>query len=418
MCDLARSGVDCGPGCKTILGQVGGRHLPAAEADPGGLGRPGPVSDGLGQVSDGLGQAAPGLGQVSDGLGQVSPGLGQLKTNLTAASHGLAAVECGVDNTTLAACDAGKPGLLQGLGAVDAGVTTLVNGVVTQVQQGVGGAKDKPADKTLRGGVNGLQDGVAQIADGGQTLIDGLDQLGAGAGQLSDGSDAARHRSRPARHGCGGARRRCRPGLRWCGEAGHGRRQAQRRSGQLDDGLGRLSDGARQLDDGTGRLRTGAGSWPPGSAPRRTGPAGSRTVWHEAADGGKALPAGASRLSAEGTTKLVEAGKATASDYGQKYAVISAGAQRAKTEGMAFGAPDNAAGSTAYSLELAGLTGEGGRNVGRGAAALALFGLGGGGLRAAPPLDLIREQRPDPAGGGHRSPCRRVACCPAVVLRP
>jgi len=56
---------------------------------------------------------------------------------------------------------------------------------------------------------------------------------------------------------------------------------------------------------------------------------------------------------------------------------LSAGAQRAKTEGMAFGAPDNAAGSTAYSLELAGLTGEGGRNVGRGAAALALFGLGG-----------------------------------------
>jgi putative membrane protein len=88
-------------------------------------------------------------------------------------------------------------------------------------------------------------------------------------------------------------------------------------------------------------------------------------------------PAGASRLSAEGTTKLVEAGKATASDHGLKYAVISAGAQRATTEGMAFGAPDNAAGSTAYSLELAGLTGEGGRNVGRGAAALALFGLGG-----------------------------------------
>ena len=37
-----------------------------------------------------------------------------------------------------------------------------------------------------------------------------------------------------------------------------------------------------------------------------------------AADGGAALPAGATKLSVEGTSKLVESGKSTASDYGLK----------------------------------------------------------------------------------------------------
>ena len=49
---------------------------------------------------------------------------------------------------------------------------------------------------------------------------------------------------------------------------------------------------------------------------------------------------GAQRLSDEGTKKLVDAGKATASDYGEKYALIEVGAERAKAEGMAYGAPD------------------------------------------------------------------------------
>jgi putative membrane protein len=81
-------------------------------------------------------------------------------------------------------------------------------------------------------------------------------------------------------------------------------------------------------------------------------------------------------LSVEGTSKLVEAGITTASDYGLKYATIVAGAERAKTEAMAYGAPLNATGTTAYSMEISGASGDGGTNLRRGIGALVLFGLG------------------------------------------
>ena len=55
-----------------------------------------------------------------------------------------------------------------------------------------------------------------------------------------------------------------------------------------------------------------------------------------------------------------------------------AGANRAKTEAMAYGAPAGAAGETAYSLDISGANGNGGTDVGRGVGALALFGAGGG----------------------------------------
>jgi putative membrane protein len=43
---------------------------------------------------------------------------------------------------------------------------------------------------------------------------------------------------------------------------------------------------------------------------------------------------------------------------------------------MAFGAPEGAAGATAYSLEIAGVDGSGARSLGRGIAAVALFAIG------------------------------------------
>ena len=48
------------------------------------------------------------------------------------------------------------------------------------------------------------------------------------------------------------------------------------------------------------------------------------------------------------------------------------------TEGMAYGAPKGADGATAYSLELAGVDGQGSANLGRTAAAAGVFGLAGG----------------------------------------
>ena len=306
----------------------------------------GKVATGLGIISDGLAvKAIPGLGQVSGGLAE-------LKARLSEAVVGLTRVECGLSSATLpGVCDTDRPGLLEGLGAVDGGVSQLVSGVVAQVQGGIGKAADvAPAQKTLRGGTHAVMGGIDLIAEGGLTLLDGLDQLDAGAGQLKAGT----------------------------GEVATGAGKLAPGASQLSDGLGKLSAGANQLSDGTVQLSDGADKFAAGLGDAATGSGTLADGLVTAAEGGEALPAGASRLSAEGTSKLVVAGKSTAADYGLKYAVIAAGAQRAKTEGMAYGAPADAAGATAYSLEISGANGDGGRSLGRGAGALALFGSGAG----------------------------------------
>ncbi|MDR6865116.1 hypothetical protein [Phycicoccus sp. 3266] len=314
----------------------------------GGLGA---VSGGLSQVSGGLSQVSGGLGQVSDGLGLVSPGLAQLKSKLGDAVVGLVKVECGLSNQTLTGlCDPKRPGLLEGLGALDGGVTLLVNGVVDQVQSGVGGDTDTKEDGTLRGGVHSLQGGVDQIGAGGVTLLDGLYQLGGGAAMLKDGTS----------------------------QLAGGSAQLADGAKQLDSGLGDLSSGAGQLDDGAGQLKDGANKLSTGLGDAANGSTQLADGLDQAASGAPKIKDGAQQLSDQGTKKLIEAGKSTAADYGQKYALIEAGAKRAKAEGMAYGAPAGAAGQTAYSFELAGDDGEGGRNVGRGLGAAVVFALAAG----------------------------------------
>jgi len=310
--------------------------------------------------SDALGKVAIGLAAISDGLtvkaipglGQVSDGLADLKVGLSGAVVGLTRVECGLSNATLPGmCNPARPGLLQGLGAVDGGVSQLVSGVVAQVQGGVGQSADvAPDQNTLRGGTHAVMGGIDLIAEGGLTLLDGLDRLGAGAGQLKAGTGALVTGTKKLAPG----------------------------ASQLYVGLGKISGGATKLSDGTVQLSDGAGKLAAGLGDAATGSGTLAGGLVKAADGGEALPAGASRLSAEGTSKLVAAGKSTAADYGLKYAVIAAGAERAKTEGMAYGAPADAAGATAYSLEISGANGDGGTSMGRGVGALALFGSGAG----------------------------------------
>ena len=72
---------------------------------------------------------------------------------------------------------------------------------------------------------------------------------------------------------------------------------------------------------------------------------------------------GAERLSDEGMGQLVEAGEATAQEFGQMYATIEAGAERAQTEDMVYGAPEDAVGLAAYSYEIKGEFGDGSRNL-------------------------------------------------------
>ncbi len=87
---------------------------------------------------------------------------------------------------------------------------------------------------------------------------------------------------------------------------------------------------------------------------------------------------GAQQLSDEGTSKLVEAGEDTAQNFGEMYATMEAGSERAQTENMAYGAPEGAEGLTAYSFVVEGENGEGGRNMARGLAGLAVLGAGAG----------------------------------------
>jgi putative membrane protein len=310
------------------------------------------VSGDLGQLTVDLTAARTALGAPSARLAQVSPGLAGLKAQLSEAATGLVRVECGLSNATLPGmCDPARPGLLQGLGTVDAGVTQLVSGVVAQVQGGVGRQADvAPDQNSLRGGVHAVMGGIDLIGEGGLTLLDGLDQLGAGAGQLKAGT----------------------------GELASGTDKLSTGADQLDTGVGKLSSGSSKLSDGTVQLSDGAQELAAGLGDAATGSGQLSDGLVKAADGGKALPEGATRLSAEGTSKLIVAGKSTATDYGLKYAVIVAGAERARTESMAYGAPADAAGATAYSLEISGANGDGGASMGRGAGALALFGSGAG----------------------------------------
>ena len=351
-------GADCGPVCQTVLAQV-----------QSGLGdlrtKTGAASEGLGLVLGGLADADSGLSKVSGGLDTVSGGLGLLKGKLGDAAMGLAKVECGLSNTTLdGVCDPKVPGLLEGVDLVDGGVTQLVDGVVTKVQNGVGTPTDHAEDETLRGGVNDLQSGVGLIGLGGLDLLDAVDQLTTGADQVHSGTSQVASGAKDL--GAGATKL-----ATGSGDLATG-------AGKLDDGVGRLATGAGQLDDGAGKLKDGAGQLADGLGDAASGASQISAGLTDAAAGAPQLRDGAQQLSDDGTKKLVAAGKATAADYGEKYALIEVGAQRAKAEGMAYGAPQGAEGATAYSFELAGVDGQGSANLGRAAAAAGVFGLAGG----------------------------------------
>ncbi|KQY24547.1 hypothetical protein ASD16_03180 [Cellulomonas sp. Root485] len=254
----------------------------------------------------------------------IAGGTAALSVGLAGAAGNLTKIECGLSSASLpGVCDSTKPGVLQGLAGVDAGITALVNGVVTKVQAAVGDADDTKADVTLRGGIHSLQAGTDELSAGGERLSSGLAQLGDGAGDLHDGA----------------------------GRLATGIAKAAAGSQRLSDGLGTAADGSTQLSDG---LVT-------------------------ASEGAPKLVDGTQQLSDEGTSQVVVSGQGTAEDFGVKYAVLSAGAERAQTEGMAYGAPDGAVGSTAYSIEIAGVDGTGASSVGRLILAIVLFA-GGIGL--------------------------------------
>jgi len=288
--------------------------------------------------------------QIKPGTAQVATGTATMQATLTAGSSTLTALECGISSASLSVCDTTKPGVVEGVAAIDKGVADLITGVITTVRAGVGGDTDTQANGTLRGGVHTLQGGVAQLNEGGKSLQSGLGQLGAGATQLDKGAH----------------------------DLASGLKDAATGSTQLDQGAHDLASGLKDAATGSKRLDQGAHDLAAGLKDAADGSTQLADGLGTAADGAPGLVDGAQQLSDEGTSQLVVSGEETAQDYGVKYAVLKAGAERASTEGMAYGAPDGAVGATAYSIEIAGVDGEGVNAAGRGLAAVALFALGAG----------------------------------------
>ena len=314
--------------CGTLTAVIG---VPVTLTGPSGLYR---ADAGLGQVSGGLGAAIDGLNT------QLIPGAQRIAGGLTAAKAGV--------TKTKAGAIALRDGTAQVSGGLDQLKTGLVKAVAGVLQLSSGATAAYTGSGSLTDGLVKIDGGAGQLADGAGQLSAGSGRLAGGAEQLADGTQKLRAGSGELAAGAGKL-------AAGTGDAADG-------SGKLAEGAGQLADGLSDAADGSGRLADGL---------------------EQAAEGAPALRDGATRLSEEGMSQLIAAGETTAQDYGKLYAMIGAGAERAKTEKMAYGAPENAQGLTAYSFELVGDDGEGGRNATRGVAALLLLGagLGAWGLR-------------------------------------
>ena len=204
-----------------------------------------------------------------------------------------------------------------------------------------------------------LSSGADAAAIGSSDLTDGLGQIDAGAGDLAAGAGKLADGT---------------------GELDAGANRLAAGAGELNAGAGKLADGTAEAADGSGQLADGAGRLAEGLVDAAEGSGRLTAGLGQAADGAPKLVDGAQELSDKGTSKLVEAGEDTTQNYGQMYATMQAGAERAQTEDMAYGAPEGAAGLTAYSYVIQGEDGEAGRNWARGLAGMALLGLAGGGF--------------------------------------
>jgi putative membrane protein len=346
------------------------------------------LEHGLSQLKSGSDQLVPGLQQLNSaqGLPAAKGGVDQVKAGLDASLAQGGSVDqlvgglkmlktkpvCASDNSCVGLVDqliagaeksrteltAASAGLGQVSGGLDSAITGLSRQIIPgaqQIQAGLGQARTGAGDLQagavqLKGGVQQVEGGLDKLAVGVTSAVQGVMQLNAGAGTAYAGSSDLTD------------------GL---GQINSGTGELSDGADELSDGLGDAADGSGQLSDGAGQLAAGLGDAADGSGRLADG-------LGEAEAGAPALPDGAERLSEEGTKKLVEAGKSTAMSYGEMYAVIEAGAERADAEKMVYGAPEDAIGLAAYSYEIEGEDGEQHRNVVRGLGALALLAAAGG----------------------------------------
>ena len=309
------------------------------------------VADGLAQVDAGLtqlnGQVVPGANQISGGAAalisaidnQLAPGLDQVTGALDQA---LAVAANVADPTQKAQLTALLGGAKSGVATVKGGLTGSVKSGLTGIKgggdaiaSGVNGATG--AGGSLKNGVAALRAGVDKLQDGGVALADGLGQLSSGADKLKAGTSDLKAGTGDLKSG----------------------------ANTLDEKASELSEGAKTVDGKMGELASGSSQLSNGLVQLKAG-------LDTAADGAPALPEGADRLSKEGTSKVVESGKETAMDFGQRYALLEAGAKRA-VSAQPYGSPEGATALTAYKFEIAGENGADSANLKRGLAALALM---------------------------------------------
>ena len=279
----------------------------------------------------------------------IKTGADSLQGRTTAANAGLQGVLGGLDTKLIPGVSgliAGTTTAQTGLTAIRAGVDRLAAGAVA-ARNGVSG-QVLPGIDQLLAGISGAVTGASQLSAGAKTAAAGSGDLAAGIARAGDGAEQLADGSQDAAVGSK--------------ELANGLVAAQDGSAQLADGNGQIADGAGRLADGLDDAAAGSGRLADGL--------------EEAADGAPALVDGAQRLSNEGTKLLVEAGNDTAVDFGERYAILEAMADRTKDGGLPFGAPEGATGTAAYSFELAAATNEGGRNTTRGLLALGALGLG------------------------------------------
>ncbi|WP_456826008.1 hypothetical protein [Cellulomonas sp. P5_E12] len=297
----------------------------------------------------------------------IASGNALLAAQLSAAAAGLQAAECGVSGAPQVCLDAngGKlvPGVLESLGSLEDGVDALITGLGS-VKAGIGDDDDTKADLTARGGIHSLQAGVKELSAGGGALGTGLGQLSAGATRLNGGAGSLSAGLTTAAAGSSAL--------------AAGVHDAADGSTVLAEGLQGAASGSSDLAKGLAVAAAGSQALAEGLVDAADGSTQLSDGLGTAAEGAPQLVDGTQQLSDEGTSQVVVSGQATAEDFGVKYAVLSAGAERASTEGMAYGAPAGAVGATAYSIDIAGVDGSGVSSLGRFIAALVLFAAGVG----------------------------------------
>lgn len=279
------------------------------------------------------------------------------------------AVFAGNIEGTKTALNNGLSGALAGqLGPqLKAGVNAGVDQLTAGVAGGVGGPTSTLPDgsPSLRNGVAQLIGGLTQLQDKGGELADGLDQLSAGATKLKAGTSDLSKGAGDLNAGAGQL-------AAGTGDLLSGAGRLKEGTGELSSGAGQLNAGAGDLKSGTSQLSSGAGQLASGLSDAASGSSRLADGLGQAAESAPALPEGAQQLSDEGTSQLINVGDGTASDYGLKYALIEAGAERAATA-QPYGSPEGATELTAYKFELAGEDGAGSANLARGVAGVALL---------------------------------------------